>query len=252
MAAAGLTLWLFTPVGRLMIVILVTALLPFAFTWNIGGGGEWRFTMHVYSIYLVAAVYAGTAAWRAIVHRPAWRDVRWHVPLVGALAMIAASFYIAMPWFVKREAIRAGEAVNIEAGPRDRAFFRRGWSEPHTDGAVTSRVSRTERAAVHFPLLQKRAHDIVLRLDPVAPDAQSRVTVLLNRQLLGRLNLSWNPERVGSYRLTLPAAWVRAGDNEIELIPDAMMTAGSADPRFGWLDPSARIGVRLWYLRVLE
>jgi len=252
MAVAGLTLWLFTPLGRLLIFTLLAALLPFAFTWNLGGGGEWRFTMHVYSIYIVAAVYAGIVAVRAFRVRPAWCEVRWRAALAGALAIAAVLFHALMPWFAAREAIAGAEAVSIEAGPRDRVFFRQGWSSPRTDGNVTSRVSRSDRAAVHFPLPQKRAYDVVLRIDPVAPQAQNRVTVLLNRHLLGRLNLSWNPERVGSYRLTLPAEWVRAGDNEIALIPDTIVAAASAGPQFAHLAPNERVGLRVWYLRVLE
>jgi hypothetical protein len=34
-------------------------------------------------------------------------------------------------------------------------------------------------------------------------------------------------------------------------LPDTTVTAESAGPRFAWLDPADRIGVRLWYLRVL-
>lgn len=250
MAIAGLTIWLFQPRGRLMLVILITGLLPYAFTWNLGGGGEWRFTMHVYSIYLVGAVSAAATAWRE--RRPAWRDLRWRLAVIAALTASAIALYVVMPWFAKREAIAAAEAVNIEAGSRDRVFFRRGWSPFRRDGTVTARVSRAERVSIHFPLPQKRPYEIVLRVDPVAPEIQKRVTVLFNKRLLSPLQLSWNPERVGSYRLTLPVESVRAGDNEIELIPDAIVTAAAAGSRYGWLDPDDRIGLRLWYLRVLE
>lgn len=250
-SVTGLVAWLFQPVGRLMILILLAALVPFAFTWNLGGGGEWRFTMHVYSIYLIAAVNAGALALRAITQRPAWRDIRFRLAAATLLVATAVPLYVAMPWFVKREAMIAGEDVNIETGDRDRVFFRRHWSPHHTDGAVTSRISQSERASVHFPLPQKRDYDVVLRVDPVVPDVQKRLTVLVNRRLIGSVLLSWNPERVGSYRLKLPAEWVRAGGNEIELIPDAMSTAGAAGPRLGWLEPDARAGLRFWYLRVL-
>jgi hypothetical protein len=164
----------------------------------------------------------------------------------------AGAFYLVMPWLTAREAIGADDAVNIAAGPRDRVFFRQHWSSPHVDGSVTSRVSRNERASVHVPLPQKRAYEIALRIDPVAPDVQKRVTVLLNRRLLAPLLLSWNAERVGSYRLTLPAEWVRAGDNEIELIADTMVPAVAGGARFAWLRPDERVGLRLWYLRVLD
>jgi hypothetical protein len=251
-AAAGLILWLFHPVGRFMLLILIAALVPFAFTWNLGGGGEWRFTMHVYPIYIVAAIGAVVTSIRAVAHRPAWRTVRWRIAAVAVLVPLAVACYFVMPWFVKREAIDAAEDVNFETGTRDNVFFRTGWSPPHADGAVTSRVSQAERVAVHFPLPAKRAYQIVLRMDAVAPEPQRRVTILLNRQLIGHLLLSWNPERVGSYRLTLPAEWVRAGDNEIALIPDTMVTAGAAGPRFAWLAPDQRVGIRFWYLRVLD
>ena len=250
-SVAGLVLWLFTPVGRLMMLILLTGLLPFAFTWNLGGGGEWRFTMHVYSIYLIAAVSAGAAAARLAAQRPAWKDVRWRLAIVALLAAIAVPFYVVMPWFVKREAMAAAEDVNFETGGRDRAFYRRGWTAPHTDGAVTSRVSQLERASVHFPLPQKREYEIVLRMDPVAPETQTRATILFNGRIVGRVPLSLNPERVGSYRLRLPEDAVRAGANEIQLIPETMAVAAAAGPRLAWIEPNARVGLRFWYLRVL-
>jgi hypothetical protein len=261
-AVAGLALWLFSPAGRFMLFVLAFALLPFAFTWNLGGGGEWRFTMHVYSIYLLAAVHAifTTAAFAAAVMRhradadawPSRRRLASRAGIVFAAAAVLTAGYVGLPWLVKREAVAAGDAVNVEAGPRDRIFFRRGWSAPRAEGAVIVRVSLTDRAAVHFPLPEKRAYEIVLRLDPVAPAVQDRLTVLFNRQLLGRLHLTWDPQRIGTYRLTLPEAWVRAGDNQIELVQETMVPAAAGGPRFAWLDPRAQVGLRLWYLRVLD
>lgn len=261
-AVAGLAVWLFLPAGRFMLFVLTLSLLPYAFTWNLGGGGEWRFTMHVYSIYLVAAVdasfraaalvFAALRERRAGLAGVSWRRVVPRTAVVAAAAAAGFALVFGMPWLVKREAIAAGDAVNVEAGARDRIFFRRGWSEPHAEGAVTVRVSLTDRAAVHFPLPQKRAYEIALRVDPVVPDLQQRMMVLFNRQLVGRPQLSWDPNRIGTYRLSLPAAWVRAGDNELELIPEKMVTAAQAGPRFAWIDPSAQLGLRFWYLRVLD
>jgi hypothetical protein len=77
------------------------------------------------------------------------------------------------------------------------------------------------------------------------------VNVLFNRHFVAALRLSWNPERVGSYRVPIQAHMVRTGSNELTIIPDTLVTASSAGPRFAWLDPSDRLGVRLWYVRVL-
>jgi 4-amino-4-deoxy-L-arabinose transferase-like glycosyltransferase len=254
-ALVGLAIWIFSPRGRLMLLMVVTALVPYAFTWNLGGGGEWRFTMHAYPIYLLAAVQACASAASAIRRR----SVPIPLPVIARRAaaiagcgVMAAVAYLSLPWFVAREAVASGEAVTISPGERDRLFYRTGWSAPRTDGNVTARISEADQTTVHFPLTRKRPYDVILRLDPVRPDAQQRLTVLFNRQLLGRLPLSWSPDRVGSYRLSLPVEWVRPGGNEITLVPDAMVAAGSAGPRFAWLDPAKKVGVRFWYVRVLE
>jgi hypothetical protein len=39
--------------------------------------------------------------------------------------------------------------------------------------------------------------------------------------------------------------------NELALLPRTLVAASAAGPRFGWLDPNDRVGVRLWYVRVL-
>jgi hypothetical protein len=260
LALAGLASLPFSAAGRLLLVILFCSLLPYAFTWNLAGGGHWRFTMHAYPFYIVAAVYALAQVFRAVVavvRDPSRAGRATVVPIVSraaavlAIAALAGLGYLAMPWFVAREAIVKGESVSIETGTRDRVFYRTGWSPPHTDG-ITVRVSRRERVSVHFPLPAKRAYEIVLRLDPVAPDLQDRVAVLVNRKLAGLIRLRWNPERVGSYPLLLPEHMVRAGSNELTLVPESMVAAGAAGPQFAWLDPAEKIGVRLWYVRVVR
>ena len=259
-AIAGLLMLPFVAAGRLMLVILLTSLVPYAFTWNIGGGGEWRFTMHAYPFYIVAASYALVWLARAVVG--AWRrrslpdGTRMRTVLVRTFAMIAIALlatvaYLVMPWFVFGEVLARGEDLTVGTGPRDVAFFRRDWSPPHTEGLATIRVSLTERAAVWIPLPARRSYDAVLRFDPVAPDVQHRVTVLLNRQVIARLDLSWDPQRVGSYRVHLPEQYVRPGANELVLVPDSLVPASAAGPRFAWVGPEARLGVRLWLVRVL-
>jgi hypothetical protein len=208
--------------------------------------------MHVLPIFLIAAVGAMAGVLRAARTRPPVRPLLLRAAAVATIAAVAAASYRALPWFTANEAIASGEPVTIDAGDRGGVFYRRGWSRPHAEGLANVRVSRAARASVHIPLPEKRPYEVVLRLDPVAPDRQDFVAVLLNGQLVGRIRLSWDPQRVGSHRVALPVEWVKIGDNEITLVPDTTVTAGSAGARFAWLDPTDTIGVRLWYVRVMK
>ena len=58
MGASGLVLFTLTRRGRFLWMLTLGVLLPYAFTWGIPGGGEWRFTMPAYPFYLVAAALA--------------------------------------------------------------------------------------------------------------------------------------------------------------------------------------------------
>jgi hypothetical protein len=58
MAAVGLLLLATTRRGLFLWALLLATLLPYAFTWSIPGGGEWRFTLPAYPFYLIAAALA--------------------------------------------------------------------------------------------------------------------------------------------------------------------------------------------------
>ena len=251
-ALGGLAMWPFSVRGRLMLIMLLGSLAPYAFTWNIAGGGEWRFTMHVVPILAVAAAGAVATVLQAMRTRPAFGRVALRTAAIATVSALALAVYTALPWFSAREAIAGGEAVTIEANQRGRVFYRTGWSQAHAEGLANVRVSRDARASVHFPLPKKRPYVVVLRVDPIAPDRQDRVDVLFNQQLVGRLRLTWDPQRVGTHRVYLPIEWVKVGDNELTVVPETTVAAGSAGPRFAWLDPADILGVRMWYIRVLE
>ena len=258
-ALVGLAVLPFMAPGRLFLVLLLTSLLPYTFTWNLGDGGAWRFTMHAYPFYLVAfataLVLIGRSVRSLIRARvlPTRADligVAWRAAVVGAMTLAGLALYHGLPWLVIREAIAKGDSTSIETGARDVVFYREGWLPPHRDGVIV-RVSQAERASVRVPLPEKRPYDIVLRIDPVVPGAQERVNVLFNRHFVAALRLTWSPERVGSYRIPLRADMVRIGSNEITIISEKLVEASTAGPRFGWIDPARRVGVRLWYVRVL-
>jgi hypothetical protein len=230
-ALAGLAASMFSTKGRFLLLVIGASLLPYAFTWNVGGGGEWRFTMHAYPLYVVAAMYA-------ISLLPQLADLRvlpTFAKRSGAIAAVAAAataVYATLPWFVVREAVGLGESVSVEAGSQDQAFFRSGWSSPQTEGNVTVRTSREPRAVVHFPLPARGDYDVVLRVDPVDADNE-RALILFNQQFVAQFNLERTAGRVGSYRVTLPRQWQRPGDNAVAI--------ASSPPA----------GVRLWFLRII-
>jgi hypothetical protein len=152
---------------------------------------------------------------------------------------------------VVNESLQRRDSVSVEAGDRDVSFFADGWSKPHTEGLATVRVSRQAKASLSFPLPDRGECDLVLRLDPAAPDAGQSLTVLFNSQVVLRTTLGWDPLRVGAYRVHLPAAWIHRGANRLTLMTEPLVAAASAGPRFAWMDPNDRIGVRFWYVRVV-
>ena len=129
-------------------------------------------------------------------------------------------------------------------------FYRNGWSALRQDGAVTARVSQQPQTTLHFPLPAVKPYEIVLRFDPVAPAVQSASPSSSTANCSARSSYRGTLERMGSYRLSLPVAWTRAGDNEITLVPDTLVAAAAGGPRYAWLDPAEKLGVRVWYLRV--
>lgn len=236
---AGLALFLGSPTGRLLLLVLVTSLLPYAFTWEVPGGAEWRFTMHALPFYLIAAWLAITRAARAL--RPAslkrlpgrlrgrGRRLAAGAAAVAALAVTTWAALCGLTYFRVREALGAGEAGVIAAGARDRFFFGAGWSRPGRRGFVTVRRAERGPAVVWLPLAAARDHRLTLRADPDAPAAGRSLDVAVNGAPVARLALGWDERRIGSYELTLPARYLRPGRNRLELGP---------------------AGFVLWYLRI--
>jgi hypothetical protein len=257
-AVIGIGAMPFFAAGRLLLVAVLGSLVPYMFTWNVGGGNAWRFTMHAYPCFFIAAAVAIVGAVRAVraakANPPLVRStavpIGRRTALVLAIGTLGVALYVLLPWFVVREAIAKGESTSVETGDRDSVFYRAGWSAPHVEG-ITVRVSLGPRAVVRLPLPQKRAYDIALRIDPVTPISPEHIDVLFNRTLVGRFRLAWNPDRVGTYRVHAREDIVNKGSNELVLIPSATTSTAAAGPRFAWLDPSASLGVRLWYVRVV-
>jgi hypothetical protein len=214
--------------------------------------------MHAYPIYLIAAAY--TPAW---IGRTAWalrrederrriasRRIVIAVAAVITIAILAVTAYARLPYFVEREALAYGDEVTIAAGPRDDMFFTKQWSPIHTEGAVTARVVLGDRAAIALPLPNRRPYRLTLRLDPVSPAAPRTVAVLLNGRLVRRLDLNWNPERVGMYSVDIDADLVRPGRDALQLVADRTVAARDAGRRYAWLAPDTPVSLRVWYVRI--
>ena len=141
-----------------------------------------------------------------------------------------------LPVMKVREALAANGAVTIEAGPRDGAFFREGWSERVTVGNVTARVARGSASTVSLPIPRPADFKVTVRLDPVPPPSSAdtalpTIRILVNQTLVHTASLTWDPERVGSYEFTVRRELVKPGTNELSFISDG-----------------AEAGFKLWYV----
>jgi hypothetical protein len=259
-AIAGLLMSLWTGAGRLLLVILLTSLLPYAITWSVGGGAEWRFTQHAYPIYLVMAFSAiGTVLRLAgalarngvqVLRVPRQRVVQAAV-LAAALALGWMAYEVA-PVLMVPEALADEGSTTIYAGERDGWFFEGAWSEPVRDtGNVTVRIAQSEVVGMRV-LLAEAEYLLTIRMDPPLtsdPSRQPRVTVFVNHQPLGMLTLTRDAERMGSYRFRVPRALVSRW-TRIELLASHTVTAQEAGPPFASLGPETPVAFRLWYVRM--
>jgi hypothetical protein len=260
---AGLMLFTTSAAGRFLLLILVSATVPFSLTWQLAS--DWRYTEHAYPFFLIAAA----AAIAAVVHaaRPStirgWRE-RAHglvrpFAIWSATTAVVAAAVVAIAWgipvLIAREALAADGRAAFVTGARDRAFYRSGWSEPVTTGNVTKRYA-VAGAVVSIPLPDAHAYAATIRLDPFprpfpeGPDRLPLVRASLNGPPIDVLDLQWNPERVGSYDVVFPAHLVRAGFNDLRLdvVPrGSALDGATAMPRPGLTDGAA-FGV--WYVQV--
>jgi hypothetical protein len=260
-AAVGMVLALWFPSGRLLLVLLFSSLVPYSLTWSSGGGGEWRFTQHVYPLYLVLAVgvWYGLAAAIAALAR---RRVDWRRPLtmrraieisvVGLVLTLAAIGYAALPFLVAREDLLAGEAVNLAAGPRDRVFFAGNWSSPLDNGVVV-RAAQSTVVSMRVPTPEKRGYTMTLRMDPpevADPAHPPEVTVFLNRRPLLRARMGQDPQRMGTYRVAVPPDFADRQIGRLEFLTTRTVPASTAGRFFSALAGDSPVAFRLWYVRI--
>jgi len=261
-AAAGLVLALWTRDGRLLLILLFTSLIPYALTWPLGGGGEWRFTQHAYPFYLVAAGGAIALAVTKVsvlrapgkLTRPAVSRVRVaQGSAVLFVLLIAGVAHVTLPMLVVREALAAGEAATIAAGERDGLFFAGAWSPPEPAGNTTVRVALDERVAMRVPLPRRADYWLTVRMDPAETadmDQQPRVTAFINGGTIAQIRMRRDPARMGLYRIAVPKELVGRRISRLDLVASHTVPAGEAGPRFASLPVTDRVAFRLWYVRI--
>ena len=250
-AVVGLAVLAALPRGRLVIMMMIGSVVPFAFTWNVDP--DYRFTVQAYPFLLIAAAVAvavvAGAIWRLLVPggRPAavawWREPR--TPWATTVAVAAVTLWLiwrVAPPLVVAETLRAREDATVTAGVRDGAFFRSGWSPVLRGPNVSQRITTGEgRLAIRLP--EEGDYPATLRMDPFprplagSPGPLPAVDVLLNGTAITTIQMEWAPDRVGTYRIVLPATAVRRGTNQIVL--RARRASDGSDQ-----------AVSLWYLRV--
>jgi len=248
LSGLGLLLSLRTREGRLLLVVLAGSLVPYALTWKLIS--DWRFTMHAYPFFLIASFHAirqlavvlRPAALRDLLQRrPTRVALGWSAGLVFAAALTAFTI-VALPPKVAAETLRAGEPVSFGPYVRDRIYFDGGWSRAVREGNVAARRSTDRVARMRLPLPEVADYVMTIRMDPFPAPSPAATTplpvvrVLVNDQLVGMVELQWDPQRIGSYRVTVPASAIRKGRNRLALIP------ATHDGR------EARI--RFWYVRL--
>jgi len=258
-----------TAAGRLLLISMVGAMIPFSFTWKVDA--NFRFTEFTYPALLIAAGVTVDIAWRAVrfalvprsrlqpsthppihpsLHPRVW--LGW-VAVVAAGAMSMGFVLRVAPAWICRSALRSHETAMLTAGSRDGAFFTRGWSSVIHAGDVVSLRAATIDGVLSLPLPIVTDYTVSLRMDPFprpldsTPPRLPVVDVTLNGASLGAVEMHWTIDRVGSYEIVLPRADVRAGANAL-----AFHVRRPADSPPGSVEPGLTDGdaISVWYLRV--
>jgi hypothetical protein len=260
LSLAGMALFLWSPQGRFLLLFTAGSLLPYAFTWRIPGGSEWRFTMHVYPIFLIAAfwsvhVLVGFARRLSrddfTYTRAEQRLLLGRVAATVALAGLLSAALAELPHRQVWEELRAGRGAHLRAGAGDGRYFVGGWYPPVSAPNVTARFNKPGRSRIRLPMLPGRDHRLTLRLHPYHYDGAPPqiVKVSLNGAPLAELELAWDPERVGSYEVDVPGELVR--ESNILDLEGSWTTRATVASFNRFAREGQEVGFMVWYVNVV-
>lgn len=254
LCVAGVLMWLWVPEGRLALLVFAASMLPYAFTWEIRGGAQWRMTMHAYTFFLPAAAYAivETMRWARrlattkAARRPEIQQLARRMALAAGLVFLFLAFLSALSPIAVAHDLARGREASVGGDANDDLMFTAGWLERKRGENVTFYYPRDDRGTIWIPMPGGRAYDCLLRLDMLPDTSGSRqiVELRVNRRWTQRLTVRGDPNDVGRYRFRIPAGIVRSGLNRFDLIAphgiraEAGAAGVSAEPRF-----------RFWYIR---
>jgi Dolichyl-phosphate-mannose-protein mannosyltransferase len=261
-AIVGLVLFLISADGRLLLVVLFTALIPFAVIWQAPGASQWRLTVFTYPFYLIAACQALGAGCRVAsrevrrrlsesLRQERWRWTVGAIVTAGGLAML-----LVLPrwwqYLLVREAAFADGAFSVVAGPADARFFGDGWYAPVLAGNASGRYSRGTRATLFVPVFERRDTRLTFRMQACSaePSPVREVRVSINGAEVSVLHLIWNPQRAESYDVAVPEALLREGWNRVDLTADGSTVMPVGETRFLGLEAGQESAFFLWYVRV--
>lgn len=224
-AIVGLFLLLLSGEGRLILVVLFASILPFAFTWHIKGGAEYRFTVHAYPFYLIAACYAlirflhslkaSQLAQISAYVKARGRSVAGGIAAAIAVLMLAWFSYRALQMKQFGETLAAGESVTIPADGS--AFFADGWSGVVRMREEQVRISTGTESVLRLPLSAGNDHNLSLILDSlnVDPGSQTQLRIFLNKSEIQTIQLEKTSGSI--YKVSIPKQSAHSGANDLRL-----------------------------------
>lgn len=227
---AGLFLFLLSNQGRLLLLVLITSLIPYAFTWQIPGGSEWRFTLHAYPFYLIAAALTMTAVVSIVYPRSLWRSISASPPTEGRILtsfMLIAVIFVAC-WFLlnelnylrKLESVKAGDSMIVEAGDRDAFFFKKGWFSPVTIQEDRVRIGKGRDMIVSVPLSRQQKYLLLVGLNRLLPDESLGVfKIFINGSYIEEIRIEPNDPLLTARKVRLPDDKIQEGANKIQFAP---------------------------------